>query len=77
VLHGFAGVHITSAHAVRVQLVGPIPLPAEQVSGQLVPRLGAPVDFHVTTVREVTGWTVCLSVGGYGSPDLGVDVPLG
>ena len=68
---------ITSAHAVAVHLVGPISLPAEQVAGQLVPRLGPPIDFHVTTVRELGGWRVCLSVGGYGAPDFGVDVPLG
>lgn len=76
-LHGFAGVRIGAAHAVSVHLIGPFALPAEEVSGQLVPQLGPPVDFHVTTVREVTGWRLCLSVGGYGAPAFGVDVPLG
>jgi hypothetical protein len=76
-LHGFAGVRITGAHSVAIHLVGPVSLPAEQVSAQLIPRLGPPIDFHVTTVREITGWRVCLSVGGYGSATLGVDEPLG
>lgn len=76
-LHGLAGVRITDARTVRVHLVGPVSLPAEQVSGQLVPRLGPPLDFHVTTVREVAGWRLCLSVGGYGVPAFGVDTPLG
>jgi hypothetical protein len=77
VLHGLAGVHIVAAHAVVVHLVGPLSLPAEQVVGSVLPQFGPAVDFHVTTVRELTGWKVCLSVGGYGSPALGVDVPLG
>ena len=76
-LHGLAGVRVTDARTVSVHLVGPLALPAEQVEGQLVPQLGPTVDFHVTTVREVAGWRVCLSVGGYGSSAFGVDVPLG
>lgn len=76
-LHGLVGVRITDTRTVGVHLVGPLSLPAEQVTGRLVPPLGPTVDFHVTTVREVSGWAVCLSVGGYGSAALGVDVPVG
>ena len=76
-LHGLAGVRVMNTHVVAVHLVGPFSLPAEQVSGEVVPGLGPPSDFHVTTVREVTGWKLCLSVGGYGASAFGVDVPLG
>lgn len=77
VLHGLAGVRISEAHSVRVHLIGPFSLPAEQVSGQLLPPLGAPLQFHATVVRELNGWRLCLAVGGYGAPALGIDVPLG
>lgn len=76
-LHGFAGVRVTDTRTVAVRLVGPIGLPAEQVSGQLDPGLGSPVAFTVTTVRELAGWRLCLSAGGYSAPAFGVDVPLG
>jgi hypothetical protein len=76
-VHGLAGVRITGTRTVGVHLLGPLSLPAQQVSGQLAPRFGPTFDFHVTTVREVTGWRLCLSVGGYGSSAFGVDVPLG
>ena len=75
-VHGFAGVDILGARAVAVHLVGPVSLPAEQVSGRLLPALGESVDFTVTTVRELGGWKVCFSVGGYSAPALGVNVPL-
>jgi len=76
-LHGLAGVHVTATQATSVHVIGPLALPAEQVSGQLVPPLGTPVDFRVTTVRQLNGWRLCLSVGGYAVPSLGIDVPLG
>lgn len=75
-VHGLAGVRITETRMVTVHLLGPLSLPAQQVSGRLVPPFGPTFDFHVTTVREVTGWKLCLSVGGYGSSAFGVDVPL-
>jgi hypothetical protein len=73
VLHGLANVKITSAHAVAVHLIGPLAVPAEQVVGTLVPTLGTPIPFTVTTVRELGGWRMCLSAGGYSAPSLGVD----
>lgn len=76
-LHGFAGVRITDTRATQVHVIGPLGLPAEEVSGRLLPQLGPAVDFHVTTLREISGWKLCLSIGGYGAPALGVDVPLG
>ena len=76
-LHGLAEVRLGAAHSVTVHLVGPLSLPAKQVAGTLVPRLGPPIDFTVTTVRDLGGWRVCLSVGGYSAPAFGVDEPLG
>jgi hypothetical protein len=58
-------------------LIGPISLPAEQVRGQLQPRLGPPINFHVTTVHELSGWKVCLSAGGYGADGLTDDETVG
>jgi hypothetical protein len=57
--------------------VGPIHWPAAQVSGQLVPVVGAPSAYSVTVVHEIGGWRVCLSAGGYSSAAMNVDVPLG
>jgi hypothetical protein len=70
--------HVTVSSVKSVSLpVGPIHWPAAQVSGQLVPVVGAPSDYTVTVVREVGGWRMCLSAGGYRSTAMNVDVPLG
>jgi hypothetical protein len=65
--------HVTSTHVA----LGPIHVPAATAAGQLVPRIGAPTAYTVTVVREVGGWKVCLSAGGYSSAALGVNEPLG
>jgi hypothetical protein len=57
--------------------VGPLHWPAAVVSGQLVPVIGAPSAYTVTVVRELGGWHMCLSAGGYSSVAMGVNVPLG
>jgi hypothetical protein len=64
---------VTSTHVA----LGPIHVPAATASGQLVPVVGTPSPYTVTVVREVGGWKVCLSAGGYSSAALGVNVPLG
>jgi hypothetical protein len=70
--------HVTVSSVKSVTLpVGPIHWPAAQVSGQLVPVVGAPSDYTVTVVREIGGWRMCLSAGGYRSTAMNVDVPLG
>ena len=62
---------------VDLPVVGVVGLPARQVRGHLLASLGPPSDFAVVAVREAAGWRVCLSVGGYASSGLGVDVPVG
>lgn len=57
--------------------VGPLHWPATTVSGDLVPVIGRPSAYTVTVIREVGGWKMCLSVGGYSSAALGVSEPLG
>jgi hypothetical protein len=70
--------HVTVSSVKSVTLpVGPIHWPAAQVSGQLIPVVGAPSDFTVTVVREIGGWRMCLSAGGYSSTAMNVAVPLG
>jgi hypothetical protein len=70
--------HVTVTAVTPVTLpVGIVHWPAEQVSGELVPVIGQPSSYAVTVVREVGGWHVCLSAGGYSSSAMGVDVPLG
>lgn len=60
------------------QSVGPLDIPnAAQASGELIPVLGQPSAFTVTLVRELGGWHVCLSAGGYSSAALGASQPLG
>jgi hypothetical protein len=75
-LGGLNHVTVTKVTTAHVAL-GPIQLPAATAAGQLVPRLGAPSPYTVTVVRELGGWKVCLSAGGYSSAALGVSVPLG
>lgn len=75
-LGGLHSVSVTQVTDTHVPL-GPIHVPAAEVSGQLIPRLGTPSAYSVTVVREVSGWHVCLSAGGYSSTALGVNVPLG
>ncbi len=72
-LHSVTVTNVTNTHV----SLGPIPIPAAVVSGQLVPRIGPSSAYTVTVVREVSGWHVCLSAGGYSSTALGVNVPLG
>jgi hypothetical protein len=71
------GITVTSVHNVS-QALGPLDIPnAAQVSGQLVPVIGQPSGFTITLVRELGGWHVCLSAGGYSSAAMGVSQPLG
>jgi hypothetical protein len=72
-LHQVTVTHVTTTHV----SLGPIPIPAAVVSGQLIPRIGAPSAYSVTAVLEASGWHVCLSAGGYSSAALGINVPLG
>lgn len=70
--------HVTVTSVKSVTLpVGVVHWPASQVSGELVPVVGQPSSYTVTVVRQVGGWRVCLSAGGYSSSAIGVDVPLG
>lgn len=70
-------VTVTGIHNVS-QSLGPLDIPnAAQVSGELVPVIGQPSAFTVTLVRELGGWHVCLSAGGYSSAAMGVSQPLG
>ncbi|HEX3898278.1 MAG TPA: hypothetical protein VHW74_03850 [Mycobacteriales bacterium] len=58
------------------QSIGPVNLPAVQVSGQLYPVTGAPSPYTVVVVHEVPGgWHVCMSAGGFSM--LGYTQPLG
>jgi hypothetical protein len=75
-LGGLNHVTVTSVTSTNVAL-GPIHVPAATASGQLVPELGTPSAYTVTVVRELGGWKVCLSAGGYSSAALDVNVPLG
>lgn len=71
------GITVQSVRAVN-QSLGPLDIPdAAQVSGLLDPVIGQPSAFTVTLVRELGGWHVCLSAGGYSSAALGVSQPLG
>jgi hypothetical protein len=72
---GLDHVTVTSVHSVALP-VGPIHWPAAQVSGQLIPVVGAPSTYTVTVIREIGGWRMCLSAGGYRSSAMNVDVPL-
>ncbi len=60
-----------------ITLLGPLELPARRVEGRIIASLGPPSEAHVTVVREVQSWKVCLSAGGYGLAALSVDVPPG
>ncbi|HVW80711.1 MAG TPA: hypothetical protein VHB69_07220 [Mycobacteriales bacterium] len=65
----------TSVNTVH-QSLGPVNLPAVQVSGELYPVTGSPSPFTVTVVHEVPGgWHVCMSAGGFSM--LGYTEPLG
>jgi hypothetical protein len=75
-LGGIDHVTVTYVRFVHVS-IGTIPVPAAQASGELVPVVGPPTAFTVTTVEQIGGWHVCLSAGGYSSAALGVQVPLG
>jgi hypothetical protein len=69
-------VTVTSVRTVH-QSLGPITLPAAQVSGQLVPVIGKPSAYTMVLVHELSGWHICLSAGGYSSTALQVSAPLG
>lgn len=70
--------HVTVTSVTTVhQSIGPIALPAAQVSGQLVPVIGKPSTYTMVLVHELSGWHVCLSAGGYSSSALQVSAPLG
>jgi hypothetical protein len=75
-LGGLNHVSVTTVTDTHVSL-GPIHVPAATASGQLYPEIGAPSAYTVTVVRELSGWKVCLSAGGYSSAALDVNVPLG
>jgi len=71
------GITVTRVRNVS-QALGPLDLPnGAQVSGELVPVIGHPSSFTVTMVRELGGWHVCLSAGGYSSAAMGISQPLG
>jgi hypothetical protein len=69
-------VTVTSVRTIH-QSLGPINLPAAQVSGQLVPVFGRPSPYTMVLVHELSGWHVCLSAGGYSSTALQVNAPIG
>jgi hypothetical protein len=70
--------HLTVTHVTPTHVsIGPLHVPAATAAGELVPRIGPPSPYTVTVVRELGGWKVCLSAGGYSSTALGVNVPLG
>lgn len=73
---GLDHVTVTAVRSVTLP-VGPLHWPAAQVSGQLVPVVGAGSAYTVTVVREIGGWRMCLSAGGYSSTAMNVNVPLG
>jgi hypothetical protein len=69
--------HVTVTQVTPVSVpVGPLHWPAAEVSGDLVPVIGAPSPYTVAVIRSISGWQVCLSAGGYSSTALGVSVPL-
>lgn len=80
-LRGLDHAEVTSVEPATLPLdlpvVGEVGLPVRLVRGHLIAALGPPSDFSVITVREIDGWRVCLSVGGYSSTALQVDVPIG
>jgi hypothetical protein len=58
------------------QSLGPVNLPAVQISGELFPLTGTPSPYTVVVVHEVPGgWHVCMSAGGFSM--LGYTEPLG
>jgi hypothetical protein len=70
--------HVTVTSVATVtQSLGPINLPAAQVTGQLVPVFGQPSAYTMVLVHELSGWHVCLSAGGYSSTALHVSAPIG
>ncbi len=74
---GLRGVTVRSVRNVS-QALGPLDIPnAAQASGLLEPLIGAPSPYTVTLVRELGGWHVCLSAGGYSAQAMGVSQPLG
>jgi hypothetical protein len=75
-LGGLNHVTVTQVTDTHVSL-GPIHVPAATAAGELYPEIGVPTAYTVTVVRELGGWKVCLSAGGYSSAALGVNVPLG
>lgn len=65
----------TSAVTVHESL-GPVNLPAVQVSGELYPVTGTPSPYTVVAIHELTGgWRVCMTAGGFKM--LGYTQPLG
>jgi hypothetical protein len=75
-LGGLNHVSVTTVTATHVAL-GPIHVPAATASGEIFPEFGTPSTYTVTVVRELGGWKMCLSAGGYSSTALGVNVALG
>ncbi|HVV75150.1 MAG TPA: hypothetical protein VHC43_03870 [Mycobacteriales bacterium] len=72
---GLARWTITSVTNIH-QNLGPMNLPAAQVSGQLYPLAGSPSPFTVVVVHEIPeGWHICMSAGGFSM--LGYTEPLG
>jgi hypothetical protein len=57
------------------QSLGPINLPASQITGDLYPVVGQPSSYTVVVVHELNGWHVCMSAGGFSM--LGYTQPLG
>ncbi|HWC35865.1 MAG TPA: hypothetical protein VG650_13695 [Mycobacteriales bacterium] len=57
------------------QSLGPVNLPAVQVSGQVFPVTGGPSSYTVVAVHELSGWHVCMSAGGFSM--FGYTEPLG
>lgn len=74
-LGGVSGVRITRVVPVPGPGLGVLRLAARRVFGELVPVVGAPSAFSVTVLDDPGGWQVCLSLGGYSSARLGIDVP--
>jgi hypothetical protein len=73
---GLNHVTVTNVTSTHVSL-GPLHVPAATAAGELVPEIGTPSSYTVTVVRELGGWKMCLSAGGYSSTALGVKVPFG
>jgi hypothetical protein len=74
---GLDHVTVTSVKSVTLPILGALHLPAAQVSGEIVPVVGQPSAYKVTAVRDVSGWRMCLSAGGFSSDAMSIDVPLG